>query len=207
MRYEVDSPAVSDERVAWLAVGVAPQHRVEELPLMPRVRHAVMAQYLPLRSPTALLMMKATASTQVALDFADALRSAAGRGYQARLPEYQQLRQRSAEMSLDTFEMVANLAAQDVEEVGLRTVVEVASYARTLLTLYLERKPAIAPQSRWFPRRARHKRWYTASNSETSSGVARHAASRRSRSAAAAARKIDAAVSAAVPPTVIDTAS
>ena len=64
--------AVADpERVAWLAAGVSPLCRAEDIPLGPRVRHAVMAEYLPQRSPTALEMMKATASTQAAFDFGD----------------------------------------------------------------------------------------------------------------------------------------
>ena len=64
--------AVADpKKTAWLAAGVTPLARVEDVPLMPRQRHAVMAEYLPRRSPTALHMMKATASTQVTLDFAD----------------------------------------------------------------------------------------------------------------------------------------
>jgi glutamate--cysteine ligase len=64
--------AVADpERVAWLAAGVSPLCRAEQIPLGPRVRHAVMAEYLPQRSPTALEMMKATASTQATFDFGD----------------------------------------------------------------------------------------------------------------------------------------
>lgn len=58
-------------RVAWLAAGVHPLAAVDAIPLMPRQRHAVMAEYLPRRSATALHMMKATASTQVAVDYAD----------------------------------------------------------------------------------------------------------------------------------------
>jgi len=54
-----------------LAGGVHPTARADAIPLMPRVRHRVMAEYLPTRSPTALDMMKATASTQAAFDFAD----------------------------------------------------------------------------------------------------------------------------------------
>jgi glutamate--cysteine ligase len=64
--------AVTDpERVAWIAAGVQPLVRVEEVPLMPRLRHKVMAEYLPARSPSALWMMKATASTQATFDFVD----------------------------------------------------------------------------------------------------------------------------------------
>jgi glutamate--cysteine ligase len=64
--------AVSDpRRVAWLAAGVTPLCPVEAIPLMPRVRHQIMARYLPERSPTALPMMKATSSTQCSFDYAD----------------------------------------------------------------------------------------------------------------------------------------
>jgi glutamate--cysteine ligase len=58
-------------RVTLLAAGVTPLCPVEHIPLMPRVRHQIMARYLPERSPTALHMMKATASTQCTFDFAD----------------------------------------------------------------------------------------------------------------------------------------
>jgi glutamate--cysteine ligase len=59
------------EAVAVLAAGVHPTTRADGIPLMPRVRHRVMAEYLPPRSPTALDMMKGTCSTQAAFDFAD----------------------------------------------------------------------------------------------------------------------------------------
>ncbi len=62
---------VDPARVVWVAAGVTPFARAESLPLGPRRRHAVMAEYLPSRSPTALAMMKATASTQAAFDYAD----------------------------------------------------------------------------------------------------------------------------------------
>jgi glutamate--cysteine ligase len=58
-------------KVAWIAAGVTPFSRVDEIPLNPRPRHRLMAEYLPTRSPTALHMMKATASTQVTFDYAD----------------------------------------------------------------------------------------------------------------------------------------
>ncbi len=64
--------AVTDPaQVAWIACGVTPFSTVEEIPLNPRPRHRLMAEYLPTRSPTALHMMKATASTQVTFDYAD----------------------------------------------------------------------------------------------------------------------------------------
>ena len=62
---------VDPSRVVWVAAGVTPFARVENIPLGPRRRHAVMAEYLPSRSRTALAMMKATASTQAAFDYAD----------------------------------------------------------------------------------------------------------------------------------------
>jgi glutamate--cysteine ligase len=64
--------AVTDPaKVAWIAAGVTPFSTVDEIPLNPRPRHRLMAEYLPTRSPTALHMMKATASTQVTFDYAD----------------------------------------------------------------------------------------------------------------------------------------
>jgi glutamate--cysteine ligase len=64
--------AVTDPaRVAWIACGLTPFSAVEEIRLNPRPRHRLMAAYLPTRSPTALHMMKATASTQVTFDYAD----------------------------------------------------------------------------------------------------------------------------------------
>lgn len=64
--------AVTDPaQVAWIACGVTPYSPVESIPLNPRPRHRLMAEYLPTRSPTALHMMKATASTQVTFDYAD----------------------------------------------------------------------------------------------------------------------------------------
>lgn len=57
--------------VAVLAAGMHPTARAADIQLMPRVRHRVMAEYLPRRSPTALDMMKATCSTQAAFDFSD----------------------------------------------------------------------------------------------------------------------------------------
>ncbi len=64
--------AVTDPaRVAWIASGVTPVSTITEIPLNPRPRHRLMAEYLPTRSAFALHMMKATASTQVTFDFAD----------------------------------------------------------------------------------------------------------------------------------------
>lgn len=62
--------AVTDPaRVAWVAAGVTPFSAVEEIPLNPRPRHRLMAEYLPTRCPHGLHMMKATASTQVTFDY------------------------------------------------------------------------------------------------------------------------------------------
>lgn len=62
---------VDPDRVAWVAAGVTPFTRVEDLPPPIRRRHAVMAEYLPAKCPMAAHMMKATASTQAAFDYAD----------------------------------------------------------------------------------------------------------------------------------------
>ncbi|MBN9118012.1 MAG: glutamate--cysteine ligase [Planctomycetes bacterium] len=76
--------AVTDPaKVAWIACGVAPVSSVDEIRLNPRPRHRLMAEYLPTRSPTALHMMKATASTQVTFDYAD--EADAGRKFGAAL--------------------------------------------------------------------------------------------------------------------------
>ena len=64
--------AVSDaEQVAFLASGVHPCTKAEQIALMPRTRHAVMSQYLPPRSRTAHQMMRATASIQATFDYVD----------------------------------------------------------------------------------------------------------------------------------------
>ncbi len=71
-RHRDELRAVTDPaQIAWVAAGMTPFSRVEAIPLGPRRRHAVMAEYLPTRGPMALTMMKATASTQVAFDYAD----------------------------------------------------------------------------------------------------------------------------------------
>ncbi len=62
---------VDPTRIVWVAAGVTPFARIESIPLGPRRRHAVMAEYLPSRSPTALAMMKGTASTQATFDYSD----------------------------------------------------------------------------------------------------------------------------------------
>ena len=57
--------------VAWIASGVSPFQSADDIPLGIRPRHKLMAEYLPGRCPKAMEMMKATASTQVAFDYAD----------------------------------------------------------------------------------------------------------------------------------------
>lgn len=59
------------DEVAWIASGVSPFQSAEDIQLGVRARHRLMAEYLPERCPMALAMMKATASTQVAFDYAD----------------------------------------------------------------------------------------------------------------------------------------
>jgi glutamate--cysteine ligase len=58
-------------RIAYCAAGVTPFSAVEQIPLNPRPRHRLMAEYLPTRCEFGLHMMKATASTQVTFDFTD----------------------------------------------------------------------------------------------------------------------------------------
>lgn len=68
---------VDPARRAWVAAGVTPFARVDDIPAPVRRRHRCMAELLPARSATAQHMMKATASTQVAFDYeseADAVR-------------------------------------------------------------------------------------------------------------------------------------
>jgi glutamate--cysteine ligase len=62
---------VDPDRVAWVAAGVTPFTRVEDIPPPVRRRHRLMAEYLPARGPKAAHMMQATASTQAAFDYAD----------------------------------------------------------------------------------------------------------------------------------------
>lgn len=71
-RHAAELRAVVDPlRVAWVGAGVTPFARVEEFPPPVRRRHRLMAELLPPRCETALHMMKATASTQAAFDYAD----------------------------------------------------------------------------------------------------------------------------------------
>ncbi len=63
--------------IVWLGLGVHPLAPVEELPRMPRERHAIMRDYLGQRDTLGLHMMHATAGVQANFDFsseADAAR-------------------------------------------------------------------------------------------------------------------------------------
>ncbi len=72
LRHVTELKAVVDPaRRAWVAAGITPFARVEDIPPPVRRRHRSMAEFLPARCKTASHMMKATASTQVAFDYAD----------------------------------------------------------------------------------------------------------------------------------------
>ncbi|CAN5575690.1 glutamate--cysteine ligase [soil metagenome] len=60
---------VAPQSMKFVAAGVHPFARVEDIPLGIRSRHAVMAEYLSPLAPHALAMMKATASTQATFDY------------------------------------------------------------------------------------------------------------------------------------------
>lgn len=55
--------------IIWLGLGVHPMAGVEELPRMPRERHAIMREYLGRRDELGLHMMHATAGVQANFDF------------------------------------------------------------------------------------------------------------------------------------------
>lgn len=57
--------------IVWLGLGVHPLHRVDEIPRMPRARHAIMREYLPTRAELPLEMMHATGAVQVNIDYVD----------------------------------------------------------------------------------------------------------------------------------------
>jgi glutamate--cysteine ligase len=57
--------------IVWLGLGVHPLAAVEELPRMPRERHAIMREYLGRRDRLGLHMMHATAGVQANFDFAN----------------------------------------------------------------------------------------------------------------------------------------
>jgi len=57
--------------IVWLALGLAPLHGIEDAPRMPRVRHAIMREYLPTRGALALEMMHLTGTVQANFDWSD----------------------------------------------------------------------------------------------------------------------------------------
>ncbi len=56
--------------IVWLALGLHPFCSVEEAPRMPRVRHAIMREYLPTRGALAADMMHLTGTVQANFDYA-----------------------------------------------------------------------------------------------------------------------------------------
>lgn len=63
--------------IRWLSLGFHPLARQEDLPHVPKLRYAVMKQYLPTRGARALDMMRRTCTVQANLDYAsldDAMR-------------------------------------------------------------------------------------------------------------------------------------
>ena len=70
--------AVSKElELAWLAIGLRPFGRREDIPWMPKQRYDVMRAYMPRVGTRGLDMMQRTATVQVNLDFADEADAAA----------------------------------------------------------------------------------------------------------------------------------
>lgn len=67
----------TDLDIAWCSLGFHPLARRDELPWVPKLRYAIMREYLPTLGDGALDMMQRTATVQVNLDYtseADALR-------------------------------------------------------------------------------------------------------------------------------------
>lgn len=63
---------ISDEMsLVWLGVGFHPLATQESLPWVPKLRYAIMREYLPTRGGRALDMMRRTATVQANLDFSD----------------------------------------------------------------------------------------------------------------------------------------
>jgi glutamate--cysteine ligase len=58
-----------DLGIAWLALGIDPIHRADEIPAMPKHRYEIMRSYLPTRGGLALDMMQASATVQANFDF------------------------------------------------------------------------------------------------------------------------------------------
>ncbi len=55
----------------WLAIGLTPYARIDDIAFVPKGRYAIMREYLPKVGPLAHWMMKATTSVQANLDYAD----------------------------------------------------------------------------------------------------------------------------------------
>ncbi len=62
---------VDPKRICWVSAGVTPFAHVDSIPEPIRPRHRLMADVLPKTCTTAHEMMRATASTQAAYDYAD----------------------------------------------------------------------------------------------------------------------------------------
>ncbi len=72
LRHASELAAVVDpERLAWVCAGISPYSTALDIPLVPKARYRVMADYLPRRSSLAHEMMRCTASTQASFDYAD----------------------------------------------------------------------------------------------------------------------------------------
>lgn len=82
-RAEMDAHIAELETVSkplgltWLGIGFNPLASLDQLPMVPKLRYPVMAQYLPTRGARGLDMMKRTCTVQANMDFeseADAMR-------------------------------------------------------------------------------------------------------------------------------------
>ena len=60
-----------DHDLHWLACGLSPVARLDDIPWMPKARYRVMRAYLPQVGDLALAMMKGTSSVQANFDFED----------------------------------------------------------------------------------------------------------------------------------------
>ena len=63
--------ASADLGIVWLSLGQDPFHTVEQVPVMPKERYAIMRRYLPTRGHLALTMMHLTATVQANYDYSD----------------------------------------------------------------------------------------------------------------------------------------
>lgn len=55
----------------WLAIGLTPYARIDDIAYVPKGRYAIMREYLPKVGPLAPFMMKGTTSVQANFDYAD----------------------------------------------------------------------------------------------------------------------------------------